>query len=238
MAIVSLLPLSRSLADIGTDHAFIPIYTIQSHLVTRAIATDLRVGPLDTARQNVATHRLQDTIDLRLGDGLSPLAVGEVDIILSAGIGGHVHSTMLLTNPEVAKSAKWLVFQPMNAGHVLRRTLDEGKYQIVAENLVEDDGRIYEIILARPGRDEDDEYTSYRHHSTWMDLAYTYGPKMLRTPPDLFDVRLEREVDKRQRVIQSVQQSDAPESIERQAELRREIEEIRLLQSNIKGRGR
>ncbi|GMA56125.1 hypothetical protein GCM10025858_06280 [Alicyclobacillus sacchari] len=138
------------LADIGTDHANLPIYAIAHGLAEQAIATDLRTGPLDRARTNVALHRLTTKISLRLGDGLAPVERGEADVIVSAGIGGHVHAQLLRTGEPVAKAARRIVLQPMNAGHLVRAAFYDLGFHIAAEALVAEGDKLYEVIAAEP----------------------------------------------------------------------------------------
>lgn len=236
-AILDCVPSGLSLADIGTDHAFIPISAIHAERVQRAIATDLRTGPLDKARENVAVHGLQDVVELRLGNGLQPLQVGEVNVIVSAGIGGHVHAEMLKTSPAIAKSAKTIIFQPMNAGFTLRQRLDEDGFGIVTESVVMDDQRIYEIIVASYEH-VTDAYAHYRDHPLWMKLAYTYGPHLLCNPSELTLLRLHQEWDKRNRALDSVQQSSAHDAKIRANHLQHEMEGISFALKAIGGTNR
>lgn len=233
-AILSSVPHGVSMADIGTDHAHIPIHAIETGKMKWAIATDLRRDPLEIARKNVEAHQLERFLELRLGDGLQPIQVGEVDVIVSAGIGGHVHAEMLKMSPNVAQSAKILVFQPMNASHILRQQLDHHRFAIVDESLVIEDDRIYEIIVASHTH-PNDAYARYRGDDLWMKLAYTYGPHLIHTSSDLLLLRVHRELDKRRRVLQSVQQSSAQGAAIRARQLQQEIDEISLLTQALGG---
>ena len=82
-------------ADIGTDHGYLPVYLVKEGICPRAIAADLRSGPLESARRHVTAAGLSDRIDLRLGDGLTPIEPQEVDDMIIAGMGGETIAGIL-----------------------------------------------------------------------------------------------------------------------------------------------
>lgn len=149
-AIAQLVPNSHTLADIGTDHGYIPLYLIQQRRIQHAIAADISPGSLDKARQLIRQHRLEHCIETRLGNGLSVLAPGEADIILIAGMGGVLIRNMIDKEEEVARSAAALILQPMIGQEELRRWLLQNGYGITDEELVKEGRRIYQIIVAIP----------------------------------------------------------------------------------------
>lgn len=140
----------KTLADIGTDHAYLPIALAESDRIKTAIAADLNPGPLQIATENVKKHSLTDKISLRLGDGLAPIAPKEADIILIAGMGGELISKILAAHPETAKSAERLILQPMNAQPELRKWLFENSYTILKEDLATEGYKVYNILLVKP----------------------------------------------------------------------------------------
>ncbi|MFD1677822.1 tRNA (adenine(22)-N(1))-methyltransferase [Alicyclobacillus fodiniaquatilis] len=225
-AIVSHVPQVASLGDIGTDHAFIPIYAVQTGLASRAIASDLREGPLGKARENVTAHQLGEKVELRLGDGFMTLQPGEAQVIVTAGIGGHIQAGMVTSAMEVAKQARRIIFQPMNAGHLLRCKLDELGFHIEAEQLVEDDGRLYEIIAVTYTGQRDEAYAAYRHGADALTLAYTFGPQLLRNPDELLLQRLQREIDKLIYVRKQVLTGATPEAKAKADEVEQQISRL------------
>ena len=88
------------IADIGTDHAYIPIYLVENDLAEYVIAGDVRQGPVDIAKANVEKHKLSDKIEVRLGSGLSVIEKGEVDTVIIAGMGGQLISEILSADTE------------------------------------------------------------------------------------------------------------------------------------------
>ncbi len=136
-------------ADIGTDHAYLPIYLVQNGAVSRAIASDIKSGPLAVARQNVAKQSLEEQIELRLGGGLSPYQMGEVDVFVIAGMGGHTIADILAADERLARSAHYLILQPMQNRHFLRSWLYEYGYGIDCEVIAREGNKFYHILKAR-----------------------------------------------------------------------------------------
>ncbi len=110
--LISLIPPGTSLADIGTDHAFAAIELVRRGICPRVIATDVRKGPLRTARAHVEEAGLSEQIGLWLGDGLSPLEPGETQGILIAGMGGALMERILTEGRRTAQAAEYLVLSP------------------------------------------------------------------------------------------------------------------------------
>lgn len=141
------------LADIGTDHAYLPVHLVRTGVVPRAVAADVSAGPLGAARQTVESAGLSGQIDLRLGDGLSVLRPGEVGTVTICGMGGPLIADLLAAAPpEVLAGIRRLVLQPMAGEDTLRRRLVGAGWRLHDEELVEEDGRIYPIVVAAPGR--------------------------------------------------------------------------------------
>jgi len=146
-ALARLLSPGGVVADVGTDHALLPIYLIREGLATRVIATDVERGPYSRALKRVEAEGLLDRIDVRKGDGLEPLAPGEAQEVVIAGMGGETIAAILTrAHPSLLATIDALVLGPMTGAAELRHWLDRNLYSPVAECLVEDSGRIYEII--------------------------------------------------------------------------------------------
>lgn len=139
------------IADIGTDHAYIPIELILSGKIQQAIATDIKTGPLSIAAANIKKYGLSDQIELRLGSGLSPIHAGEVQEIIIAGMGGEMIKQILNADKKTAQSAA-LILQPMNAQYELRKWLQKNEYTIVQEDLALESYKIYNILIVHSGR--------------------------------------------------------------------------------------
>lgn len=152
--LVAAVPICESIADIGTDHAYLPLQLLAEQRIRRAIAADIGTGPLAAAKRHIAAAGRSAEIECRLGDGLTVLHPGEVDGVTIAGIGGPLLARILTASPEVVASLRFLVLQPMTGSDVVRRTLHEIGWHGEREYLVREGREIYEIIYAEPGRTE------------------------------------------------------------------------------------
>jgi len=205
----ALSSLSR-IADIGTDHAYLPCYGITNGIIDSAIAIDVIDGPLMQAQRTVDDYGLRDKIELRKGSGLEPLRIGEVEGVVIAGMGGKLISQLLEESRDVAESLKLLVLQPQSGERILRWTLWNLGFEIIAEKLLEEDGIIYTIITARP---ISREYSSSAVGAYWA-LELTFGPLLLKnTKDELFIKKWTQEITKINRILKNI-----PEENERRAE--------------------
>ncbi len=136
----------NSVADIGTDHAFLPIHIINKGLAKKVIASDIAEGPLSVARSNIKKYGLSDKIELRLASGLDKIKEKECDAVTILGMGGE-------TIAEIIDRAKWLkssevtlILQPMTCDDRLRDYLYQNGFEIEAEQGVEDKGKLYTVM--------------------------------------------------------------------------------------------
>ena len=140
----------KKIADIGTDHAYIPIYLTENNLADFVIASDINKGPLLIAEDNIKNHGLMKKTETRLGGGLSVLKEGEADTIIIAGMGGILISEILDADINVAKKSK-LILQPMNAQYELRKYLLSHGFKITNEDIAVEGFKVYNIIEAESG---------------------------------------------------------------------------------------
>ncbi|MHB1650933.1 MAG: tRNA (adenine(22)-N(1))-methyltransferase [Desulfitobacteriaceae bacterium] len=140
------------LGDIGTDHAYLPIVLCEQGVIASAVAVDVHAGPYQSALSAVQSHGLETKISVRLGDGLSPLKLGEVDTLTIAGMGGNTMLDILGARPEVLLEVSELVLQPQGAEAKVRYTLLESGWFLKDEQLVEEDGRIYGVMVYSKSR--------------------------------------------------------------------------------------
>ena len=138
----------KKIADIGTDHAYIPIFLTEKNLADKIIATDINEGPLNIARENIDKKGLN--IETRLGGGLSVIGEGEVDEIIIAGMGGILISEILDNDINTAKKSR-LILQPMNAQYELRKYLLSHGFKIISEDIAVEGFKVYNIIIAESG---------------------------------------------------------------------------------------
>ena len=138
-----------TLADIGTDHAHLPVWLIQNGICERAIAADIGEGPAASARRTVAEAGLQDRIEVRVGDGLTVLAPDEATDIVIAGMGGETIADILCAAPWLKDGQdRRLVLQPMTKTAELRQWLYENGFSIEEEHLIRDGRHLYCVMAA------------------------------------------------------------------------------------------
>lgn len=137
------------LADVGTDHGYVPIYLIQQQKISGAIAMDLRKGPLLRAEDHIRLYGLGSSIQTRLSDGVDALAPGEADSILVAGMGGGLVIHILSRGQEVCRQARELILQPQSELASVRRFLWENHYRADAEEMIFEDGKYYPMMRVR-----------------------------------------------------------------------------------------
>lgn len=142
----------KTVADIGTDHAYIPIRLIKDGISDRVIASDIKTGPVNAAKRHIEKYSLSDKIEVRLGAGLSPINENEAEEIIIAGMGGEMIIKILAEDENKAKNAR-LILQPMNSQYELRKFLHENGYRIILEDLVTEGIKVYNIIIAEEGVD-------------------------------------------------------------------------------------
>lgn len=153
-AVAGFVPAGCRVADIGTDHAYLAMELYRRDNGRKVIAADKNAGPCQAARKTLAEAGLGEKIQVRQGDGLAAVEPGEVDTVCIAGMGGKLIADILAAQPAVFAKLETAVLQPQNGFAILRQWLYEQDWHIEQENLAKVDGRIYQIIQAKPGKAE------------------------------------------------------------------------------------
>ena len=179
LCIADLVRPGRRLADIGTDHAYLPVALVGSGKCPSALACDVRKGPLQNAKKAVEAAGLQDRIECRLGDGLSVVGPDEADEIVIAGMGGETIAAILAACPWSAAPGRRYLLQPMTHAEDLRRHLFAAGFEIGRELTVAVGRHVYLIIEATaagaPPKIDEVAALAGRvgaEHPTATDLAY------------------------------------------------------------------
>ena len=146
--IADMIQNGETMADIGTDHGFLPLYLLQSGISPKVIMCDISGPSLDKAREAAAEQGLSSGADFRLGDGLEVLSAGEVDAVVIAGMGGLLITQILESDPDKTVSFKKYIFQPRNNSALLRRWLTAKGFKIDKNCLVREGKFICEVITA------------------------------------------------------------------------------------------
>ena len=148
-AVVSLLNGGHSLLDIGTDHAFLPVFCVQNGLFEFATVSDINEGPLENARQTISSFRLNERIETVLSDGFKSIEKTDFDEIVIAGMGGILISEILSEATWIKSRDVHLVLQPMTHAEDARKFLIENGFEIEKEIACIDGERVYIVISAR-----------------------------------------------------------------------------------------
>lgn len=146
-----LVPEGARLADVGTDHAYLPVALILEGRIPFAVAADLRQGPLERARATVREYGLTGKVVFRLCDGLRGIHPDEVDAVAIAGMGGETIAAILTAAPWTRERDVPLILQPMSSMPDLRRWLGENGYRIVEERLAQEGNTLYTVLFVRAG---------------------------------------------------------------------------------------
>lgn len=146
-----LIPEGVRLADVGTDHAYLPAALILEGKIPWAIAADLRRGPLDRAKATVREYGLTEKVAFRLCDGLTGIKSEEVDAVAIAGMGGETIAAILSSAPWIRERGVPLVLQPMSSMPDLRQWLQANGFRIPEERLVREGDVLYTALLVRAG---------------------------------------------------------------------------------------
>ncbi|MDY4129195.1 class I SAM-dependent methyltransferase [Peptostreptococcus porci] len=177
----------KKIADIGTDHGYIPISLLLDKKISFAILSDINRGPLNNAKKEVTKNNVQNYVDLRLGSGMETLRDGEVDQVIIAGMGGILISEIIEKKIELSKNLDKLILQPMQAPEELRRYLSKNGFKIIDEHFVREDHRIYEIIEAVYDKallteNQDDEDFEQKKYTQYIySLFKNNGDKLIYT---------------------------------------------------------
>lgn len=217
-AIAELVPPVNCLADIGTDHALLPVYLVEKGTVSRVVAVEKESGPALRARHTVAAHGLEQQIEVRVGDGLSPLLPGEAQVIVIAGLGGEKIAAILARGKEVARTANRLVLQPMSQAAKLRRWLVANGWRIEKECLVEEKKRLYQVIVALPGEGQ---------KLSWIEEEL--GPVFVHSGNPLLGKLINALISRYQRELAGLAKSSSKEATARQGELRKRLAALEAL---------
>ena len=168
---------SEVIADIGTDHAYIPIELVKKNRVKRAIAADINEGPLKIAQKNIKSEGLSDRIETRLGSGISVLEKSEAGQIIIAGMGGELIEFIIKSDIEIAKGSE-LLLQPMNNQYELRKFLMYNGFKIIDEDIAVEGFKVYNIMRVvcgeaeKFGRDIDYHLPPYLKRNKFYPILY------------------------------------------------------------------
>ena len=136
-------------ADIGTDHAHIPIYLIENYIIDKAYACDINKGPLEKAKENIANFGVSKNIVLRLSNGLDKMSNKEVDTIIIAGMGGELIIDILNRGKSFFDKKNTFILSPHTKADEVRDYLIRKGFKIIKEDMCIDEGKFYTVMEVR-----------------------------------------------------------------------------------------
>lgn len=199
--VASLVPAGARVADIGSDHAYLPAALVLDGKIDFAIAGEVVKGPYENAVREIKDHQLEGQVIPRLADGLAAIEPADkVDTITIAGMGGSLIASILEKDKNKLTGIKRLVLQPNVGESQLREWLMNNYYQIMNEKIIEEDNHIYEIIVAEPS------VVPFRYSKYELD----FGPFLLENIGPVFRKKWQEYLQREAHVIDQMQKAQQP----------------------------
>lgn len=214
--VAACVPRGSRVADIGTDHGYVPIWLIEQGIAKYAIAMDVRKGPLMRAQEHIVQHKLEDRIETRLSDGLLKLRPGEADTVVIAGMGGELMLRILREGSHVWDSVARFVLSPQSELEIFRRGLESMGFSIEKEIMLREDGKYYTVLVAARGS---------MHYTEGF--RYRYGDCLIREKSPVLLEYLEQERQKLLAIRKRLAAQDSQGARERGLEVEEELGRIK-----------
>ena len=174
--------------DVGCDHALLDIYLVKKDKSIKAVASDIKEGPLNQAKENIKREGLSNKIETRLGDGLSTYT-NDINTVIISGMGGRNIIGICKNNYKVFKEIDTYIISPNNYQIDVRKFFTKNGYYIENEELVKDSNFIYQIMIFKKGK------------KRYNKKDYFFGPILLVKKDKLFKEYFEREMKSREILI-------------------------------------
>ncbi|MDP4083485.1 MAG: tRNA (adenine(22)-N(1))-methyltransferase TrmK [Bacillota bacterium] len=219
--VAKFVPKGARLADIGSDHAYLPCYLAKKEVVSFAIAGEVVTGPFESAKKQVVLERLTEVIQVRLGDGLDVIKPKEVDCITIAGMGGTLITSILDRGRSKLESVQRLILQPNISAISIRKWLFENNWELVNESILEEDGKIYEILVAEKGN-------ARKPYKENIDAGLLLGPFLLERKEAPFIKKWSMEIENWRKIFSELENaSENDEVLHKKQDLLRKIELVK-----------
>ncbi|NLK21436.1 MAG: SAM-dependent methyltransferase [Epulopiscium sp.] len=215
-AIASKVPKGSVIADIGTDHGYIPIYLFKEGIIEKAIATDINQGPLNKAAKNIKQHKCEKAIEIRLGNGLEKVNPKEADTLIIAGMGGMLIIDILNQNPRVVETTKRIILQPQLDQKELRKYLHRIHFKIIHEDIIWEENKYYWVIISEPGNEQYDD-----------EMYYTFGKVPIENKNPILTKYIKEQLLKSQKVLEQLNKTKTDNTYKRIQEVNKEIKDYK-----------
>lgn len=211
-----------SIADIGTDHGYIPIYLVREGIADRAVAMDVRKGPLERAKAHILSYGLEQQIEVRLSNGLQKLMPGEADTVVIAGMGGELVIHIMDEGRHVWGDIKEWILSPQSELDKVRFYLERNGFLIVQETMVVEDGKYYTVMKAKKGQMD--------YKKPWY---YLYGKCLIQAKHPILKEYLEKERLQRLQIQNCLEGQSTEGAVKRLKEVKEELEWIKEAQNEM-----
>lgn len=204
------------LADIGSDHAYLPTYLVRKGQIQYAIAGEVVKGPYESALRNVKKEALEDNIEVRLANGLQAIELEDgIDTVTIAGMGGSLIATILEEGKERLETVQRLITQPNIHAIAIRTWAVQNGWEIVAESILKEDDKIYEIVVLERGS------------ATYNDQELLLGPFLMQECSPVFREKWLREMQEWHHILQSIEGASKHTNIDdKRQQLRQQIQYV------------
>ena len=228
--VASMVTKGNIIADIGTDHGYVPIYLVEKGICPKAYAMDINQGPIESAIKNIENYGLSEKIQAIKSNGLEKLEPEKADTIIIAGMGGELEIHILEEGRHIWDSAaQWVISPQSDLEHVRRYLLEHG-FSIDREAMVKEDGKFYTIMdVAGPGRRDAADC------SGWRESDYVYGKYLIETADPVLKEFLEQEKKTVSGIFNSLNSRDTDSSKKRAGELKKKLDLIEEAQYEMQG---
>lgn len=212
-AVASFVTQNAIVADIGSDHAYLPTYLVQKGTVKKAIAGEVVEGPFESALKNVKRHGLTNSITVRLASGLAAIEESDgVDTVTIAGMGGTLIASILEEGEARLANVQRIIAQPNIHAQAVREWAMVNGWLIINEQILKEDGKIYEIVVLEKGQ------------SMYDELSLLVGPVLLEEKNDVFYEKWTSEMTQWTEVLRSIEHAtETPLILEKKKQLTRRI---------------
>ena len=220
--IASLIPAGASVADVGCDHAWLPIWLYEQGAIKNAVAMDINSGPLERAKEHIREHGLESVIKTRISDGLAGLLPGECNALVIAGMGGPLMERILEEGSHLLPGFEQMILQPQSDIPHFRQWLYDHGFFISDEKMVKEDGKFYPVIKASHAPEK------------WMNrpgkIQMYCGPVLLAKRDPVLKKYLEFRLRICKEILENLQKADSPSAGSRTEEI---LEEINIIQAAL-----
>ncbi|MFC4652431.1 tRNA (adenine(22)-N(1))-methyltransferase [Lactococcus nasutitermitis] len=186
-AVADLVPKGARVADIGSDHAFLPTYLVQNEIIDFSVAGEVIEGPFQIAQNHVNEFNLHNNIYVRLANGLLAIKKeDQIDTVVIAGMGGILISEILEAGKDNLSTVKQIILQPNKHEEVLRLWLSKNNFKIITEKILLENEKFYEIILCE---------IAQGNLTVLSKKEQIFGPFLSTEKSEIFRKKWEKELD-------------------------------------------